>query len=137
MLLPHKLKTIGWIILIPSLVLGIIMMFNEFSFDFLSKENGGMIPQNFTDELIGTFLICSLILVGFTKLKFEDEYTFRLRLESFQLTFYIYAVIMILAILTIYNDAFFDFMVLNLFAPLILFVLVFHVKILIFRNSGS
>lgn len=136
LLLPHSYKIVGWVLLLPALVAGIALMFFNYSLPFMQAEHG-ILSVDFSDELIGIVLILALVLVGFSRLKLEDEYTFRIRLEAFQLAFYIYAAIMAIAILVIYNDAFFNFMVINLFTPLLLFVLIFHIRIIAFRISGS
>ncbi len=87
-LFPNKYKSIGWVILIPSLVLGLIItMFNiepEF-FDwrvptiFIDEFMGekkllAMTDNNVLNELVGVLIIMSGLLVAFSKEKIEDEY---------------------------------------------------------------
>lgn len=136
LLLPHYWKVVGWIFLLPSLVLGCIYLYSGFSITSLHWELAdSLLPIDFTDELIGLVLVLSLILVGFSRLRFEDEYTLKIRLDAFQLSFYIHAVLLAVAMVTIYDDAFFDFMVINLFVPLLLYVAIFQIKIMLFSRQ--
>ena len=37
-LFPHRYKLMGWIIALPSILLGLFALFNDFSFDFLTIQ---------------------------------------------------------------------------------------------------
>jgi hypothetical protein len=94
--LPHKYKKIGWIMLVPSLVLGIIAIAEKFELDWLhskvftifhdeimgEKSYFTFIDVNITNTLIGIFFIIGALFVGFSKEKKEDEYISGIRLSS-------------------------------------------------------
>jgi len=131
-LFPHKYKTIGWILLLPSLVLGIMVTHMEFEFGFLEitwRENPGFFEsgtQNFTNELAGISVLLSLIFIGFSKMKTEDEYTIQVRLDSLLWSIYMHYAVVLIAFLTIYEGAFFTFMVYNIYTLLIIYIARFH-----------
>ena len=138
-LFPHAWKKVGWILLLPFLVLGILSIHQEFEFgwlDFDMERSYGFFRsevENFTNELAAIGALVALGLIGFSKLRFEDEYTLKIRLDSLLISIYTHYVLVFLAILFLYSEDFFIVMIYNLYTPLILFILVFHYKIM--RND--
>lgn len=136
-LFPHHYRRIGWMIFIPSLVLGLACMYADFRFSFLEFD---MVIQkslfdsdtlNFTDEIASIGLIISLLFIAFSKEKIEDEWISNLRLESLQFAVYLNYAVLILQILMVHNTAFFDIMVYNMFSVLLLFIIRFRAMIYI------
>ena len=136
-LFPHHYRRIGWMIFIPSLVLGLACMYTDFRFSFLEFD---MVIQkslfdsdtlNFTDEIASVGLIISLLFIAFSKEKIEDEWISKLRLESLQFAVYLNYAVLILQILMVHNTAFFDIMVYNMFSVLLLFIIRFRAMIYI------
>ncbi len=136
-LFPHHYRRIGWMIFIPSLVLGLACMYADFRFSFLEFD---MVIQkslfdsdtlNFTDEIASVGLIISLLFIAFSKEKIEDEWISKLRLESLQFAVYLNYAVLILQILMVHNTAFFDIMVYNMFSVLLLFIIRFRAMIYI------
>lgn len=138
-LLPNRARRLGWIILLPALVLGTLVMYFEFEIpgfevvlpykNFLSN---GVNENNLTDELVSIILIVALVLIAFSEEKEEDEWISKIRLESLQWSVYANYTLLILAILFIYDMLFFEALVYNMYTILILFILrfnyVLHVK---------
>jgi hypothetical protein len=92
---------------------------------FLKNEDGTVSLQ-IIDELLGLGVIVGLFIVGFSKLKIEDERVAQIRLESLQWGIYANFIIMTLCILFIYGSWFFTVMIYNIFTPLLIFVARFY-----------
>lgn len=134
-LLPHSFKAIGLVLLIPALVLGVMVQHFDFYFDFLTwydfrGPTGGWLldpeDQNFTNELAGIVLIFALLFIGFAKLKTEDEYIMKIRLDSLKWGIYVNYFLLVLGFLFAYNLDFYTVLVYNLFTPLIIYIVRFH-----------
>ncbi len=131
-LLPSGFKLIGLILLIPCLVLGFWVVFYDFNFKFLTIENFRSIEndlvtsENFTNELaiIGT-MFC-LFCIAFSRQKIEDEFIFRVRLESLLWATYLNIFLLIGITLTVYSFAFYMVITNMMFGPLLLFIARFN-----------
>ena len=145
-LFPHRFKVYGWVITIPSIILGILVIFKDLNlnvFDltlpyqfkfpnsfYQEKISGTFTNQtstfNFTDEIATVGTIAGLILIAFSKLKVEDEYVSKIRLESLQWAIYINYGLLVAATILVHELAFFNVMIFNMFTPLLFFVIRFH-----------
>lgn len=145
-LFPHRFKLIGWIIAIPSLILGGFVLFNDLSFDFLTIKlpfkyyfsdsfvtglskthfNDEVSTLNFTDEIAAIGSIVGLILISFSKVKIEDEYVTITRLESLQWAIYFNFGLLILATIFVHGMAYFQVIIFNMFTPLVFFIIRFY-----------
>ena len=149
-LFPHKFRLIGWILLIPSVVLGYMVIFNDFEFPFLNIKVLSLLPagsaitpitsplweiinNNFTQELAGILFIVSAIFVAFSKEKKEDEYIAKIRLESLLWATYTTFVIHILCLLFFYDFTYFRSMIINMFTLLIVFIVRYN--FIIYRSK--
>ena len=95
-LFPNKYKIIGWLILIPSLIAGLLAVALNFEPSFLDwrvptlfgdqfmgeKTFMGITENNVLNEILGVLILVSALLVAFSKEKIEDEYIAKTRLES-------------------------------------------------------
>ena len=148
LLLPHRFSRIGWFLAVPFLIWGIgyLVAQNTFELDaFLftfnstneeTKGNGGIFSggnflfnlkdNNFTDELIAIGLMTGLMLIAFSKEKIEDEWIAKLRLDALLWGVFINALLLFLAFIVLYNNAFWCFMNINLFTPLLIFIVRFN-----------
>lgn len=143
-LLPNHFKLIGWIILIPSLILGILFLIFKFEPNFLniklfaffaeesigffstSKEYFTFVKTNALDEIIALSLIISALFVAFSKEKDEDEFISKIRLESLVWATYVNYAILFFSIIFIFGMPFFWVMVCNMFTILIFFIIRFN-----------
>jgi len=139
-LFPNYFKTVGLILLIPSLVLGLIYLVNQPEPDFLNIRVFALLytdilidPSFFTitdtnafDEIVGLVLMISLIFIAFSKEPFEDEFISRIRLESLVWATYFNYFILFLTIIFVYGHAFYWIMVINMFSILIFFIIRFN-----------
>lgn len=141
-LLPHKFKKIGCILFIIGLISGLfvfikeyetdILTFNVFSIyneSFFGKNDGffKVVENSILDELIAIAIIIGGLLVGFSKEKVEDEFIYKLRKDSLVWAIIFNYLVLLFAIIFIYDFTFFDILVFNMFTPLIFFIVRFNV----------
>lgn len=153
-LFPHRYKLIGWFIALPSLVLGLFVLFDDLHFDFLSikvpfnylfadeflssDDKGNKFTVfNFTDELATIGTIVGLMIIAFAKVKFEDEFVSKIRLESLQWAIYLNFGLLIIATIFIHGMSYYSIIVYNMFTPLIFFVIRFHYILFIKNNEPT
>jgi hypothetical protein len=150
-LLPNKCKLIGWILLIPSSILGIFVIFKGFQFKFLEMRvftfsSGGFAPwepsnffkfekENLTGTIIGIIFLVGALMVAFAREKNEDEFISKKRLESLLWATIINYVILLFCFIFFYEFGFMYVMIFNMFTILILFIIRFNY--IIFRSSKS
>ena len=149
LLFPNQCKRIGWIILVPSTILGILILFFNVKFEFLKLKaftiycEGfntpptifGLINVNYTATIVGVLFLIGAILVAFSKEKHEDEFIAKTRLESLVWATYINYAILALCFLLFYNTEFLLVMIFNMFTILIFFILRFY--FIIYKSSKS
>lgn len=131
-LFPHSFKRVGYLLLLPFLALGIANMFFEYNaswLEFKISGNGKLEffgSHNFTDELAAVGLILSLIFIAFSKEKIEDEAIQFFRLEALQWAVFANYLVLVISIVTVYGDKFFQVMTYNMFTVLVIFILRFR-----------
>ena len=147
--LPNKFKKVGWMILMPSLVVGIFSVAEKFELEWLNptvftifhdefmgeKSYFTFVKVNITNTLIGVFFIIGALLVGFSKEKKEDEYISGIRLSSLLWAVAVNYILLLFAFIFIYGSPFLDVMIYNMFTVLILFIARFHY--ILYKNSKS
>ena len=144
-LLPNKYRRIGWIILIPFLVLGILSVHMDYEIGWLSfklRPESGMFDnpefENFTNELAAIGVMIGLIFIAFAREKVEDVYIMKLRLDSLVVAVLVNYLLLLLAILFLYGFGFFYALVYNMYTILILFIARFTwVKMRQLKMAGS
>ena len=151
LLFPYRFKKIGWILLVPATVLGILYLFFDFEPDLLkvnvfaiyatgeflsgSSRLFQMVGNNITDEIAAVLFIVGALFVAFSREKTEDEFISKTRLESLVWATYVNYAILIFCILFFYDMAFFWVMILNLFTILIFFILRFYFILYLSKKS--
>ena len=126
-LFPEKCKTIGWILILFGLVVAIL--YNEdilpnlgptkaitlipsekmpFEEEEKVEKTFTFVTQNddWTDEIANVAIMMGFILVSFTRLKEEDEYTINLRMKTFSWAVKVYGILFILTQLTVYGTGY-------------------------------
>ena len=148
-LFPSQFKIIGWIIFIPTMILGIYWIYAEPEPDFLTIDVWALFNSeilqpdsfsNFTnnnilDEILAITLIISSIFIAFSKEKHEDEYISIIRLESLVWATYINYAILILSIIFVYGLSFLWIFIFNMFTILIFFIIRFNWAIYKMRKT--
>lgn len=148
-LFPNRFRLIGWLLFIPSTALGLVALYADVKIDWLTAHwlsesititSGNSIThlmdnQDLTDEVAAIGIIAGLLLIAFSREKVEDEMIGQLRLEALQWSVYANYIILAIAILTVYDDAFFNVMIYNMFTVLLVFMIRF--RWLIYRNNHT
>lgn len=150
-LFPSKFKNIGWIILIPSAIVGLIttvLAYEPEALDFVVPailndvvfgdfQFFAMISDNILNEILGILVIVGLLLVAFSKERTEDEYISKIRLESLVWAVYANYGILLIAILFVFNLSFLWVMLFNMFTVLLFFIIRFNWQISKLKKSVS
>lgn len=150
-LFPNKFKKIGWLILIPSSILGLLTLIFDYNPDFLdfnipalfidelfgNKQFFGMVTNNILNEILGIFVIISSLLVAFSKEKVEDEYISKIRLDSLVWAVYVNYGILLVSFLFIFDLSFLWVMIFNMFTILIFFIIRFNLQISKLKNIAT
>lgn len=141
-LLPNKYKTLGWILFISGIVSGIVTYFlplktepikikvlsilNDFALGPNEMEYFKIIESGIAFELILLAIIFGGLIIGFSKEKVEDEFIDKLRSDSLAWAIIFNYCVLIMLILFIHNYTFMHVLVLNIFTPLIFFIVRFN-----------
>lgn len=147
-LFPNKYKTFGWIIFIIGLISGMALyaigltddIFTTKVFSLYNDPLTGspgffkIIENGIIDELISLAIILGGLIVGFSKEKVEDEFIYKLRTDSLVWAIIFNYVVLLFAIVFIYDMTFFDVLIFNMFTPLLFFV--FRFNFLKFRSQS-
>ena len=135
-LFSHTFKPIGWFLLLVGIVLGIILMLNDFEYptiemsvypligeyDMFSKPPFEWSKNNIADEIAAILIIVGGIFVSFSKTKDEDEYISKIRMESLIWATYVNYGVLLVAILFVFDLTFFNVMICNMFTILLFFI---------------
>lgn len=149
LLLPNRYKKLGWIILVPATILGLVLAYNEFGCEWLwgkvfAIANEGtefhykyftFTNTNITNTVIGSLFIIGALLVSFSKEKYEDEFIAELRLSSLLWAVCVSYLLLLIAFVLVYGTPFMDVMVYNMFTVLIIFITRFNY--LMYKNSKT
>ncbi|MBX0333309.1 hypothetical protein K3G39_08660 [Pontibacter sp. HSC-14F20] len=129
-LFPNRFKMIGWILLIPSTVVGLLIaLFDYYVFNlegtvfamydggFLEKSKAFVfIENNVVDEIVAVLAIVGGLLAAFSEEKDEDEYIAKIRLESLLWATYINYGFLLFSVIFIYGAGFYQVMLFNSFS---------------------
>jgi hypothetical protein len=138
------MKLLGWILFLPALLIHLLSILNYINLDdyliipvfaIYSDTIGDksdifkIIEDSFSYELLSIATIISIILIGFSKLKIEDEFTSKIRYESLVwATYFNYGLILLFTIF-IYGISYLNVLTYNMFTFLIFFILRFHFRL--------
>ena len=140
-LFPNQFKQVGWIILIPSAVLGILILFfdckfkvidsNVFTIYYSGMFGGdptilGFFKGNYANTIAGILFLTGAIFVAFSKEKLEDEFIAKNRLESLVWATYVNYAVLAFCFLFFFNMEFMMVMIFNMFTILIFFIIRFY-----------
>ncbi|MBI5325722.1 MAG: hypothetical protein HZB41_10720 [Ignavibacteriae bacterium] len=132
-LLPNRFKLIGWVLLIPSFILGILWLcdiryiIQAPVFSIWGDKLLSIIHKDIYNELVSAPLLISLLMITFAREKNEDEYISKIRLDSLVWAIYINYILLFISILFVFQGAFYTVMIFNLFTILILFIIRFNI----------
>ncbi|HWK06739.1 MAG TPA: hypothetical protein VNS58_24055 [Puia sp.] len=147
LLLPNKYKFIGWCLLIPATIIGIILSFKGFETNWLNAKVFAIFPGGFlgeskpfsfietdiTNTVVGILFIVGAMFVGISKEKREDEFIEKLRLSSLLWAVKVNYILLLLAVVFIYGTAFLTVVIYNMFTIPIIFIVRFNY--ILYRNA--
>lgn len=150
-LLPNRFSYFGWILITASVLAWTICSISEDEFSFLNArvftiagaeilkptEYFTFIDVNLTFTIVGVLFILGGLFVAFAKQKTEDEFIMKLRLLSFQWSILINYTLLLLCFIFIYDLAFLNVMIYNMFTVLILFIIRFHYLLYKYNDTSN
>ena len=139
-LFPHRYKLVGWILFIPSLIIGVISLVYSLDPEFFywpvfaiiedsvfsDRQYFSLIKNNMLYEVLGTLIIVSGLLVAFSKEAEEDELISKLRLESLVWATYFNFAVLLFTLIFIYGMPYLLVMAINMFTILLFFIFRFN-----------
>ena len=143
-LFPNKFKTIGWVLFVPSVLITILISVFHINTDeylnvnvlalfsdelFGKAQYFSIIKNSIVDELLTISMIIGGILIGFSKLKVEDEMISKIRYESLVWATYLNYGLILLFTLFIYGTSYLNVLFHNMFTLLLFFIIRFHYMI--------
>lgn len=143
-LFPHWMKLLGWILFLPALLIHLLSILNYINLDdyliipvfaIYSDTIGDksdifkIIKDSFSYELLSIATIISIILIGFSKLKIEDEFTSKIRYESLVWAMYFNYALLLFFTLFVYGIAFLNVLAYNIYTFLIFFIIRFYFRL--------
>ena len=141
-LLPHVFGKIGLTILVPFTLLGLFIMFTggsdiAFGRFFSATGNYRAIESQILNNITIIGLIVGLIFSACSREKYEDEMISALRLDSLLLALYISSVLLIVAVLCLYGNNFYEFLIYHMFILPLIFLVTFKVKLWRLTKGGE
>lgn len=151
-LFPNSWKIVGWLLFIPGIILVLIGSFLNLSIDDLLQTqvwalysdpllgtSGWFewVENGIADELLTVMVIGGGLLVGFSKMKNEDEMIASLRYESLVWATYLNYGIILFTTLFVFGVAYMNVLIHNLFTLLFFFILRFHYRIYCVSKSAE
>ena len=147
LLLPHKYKSIGWIILALATIAGLVLLISDLEvfpltapvFAFFNEDliNHGesfkVIYTNVTPTIVGILFLAGALLVSFSSEKREDEFIAKLRQSSLLWAVLLNYVLLIVCFAFVYGFSFLNVMIYNMFTVLVLFIIRFNY--ILYRSS--
>ncbi|QBZ98089.1 hypothetical protein [Flavobacterium sangjuense] len=140
-LFPNKFKKLGWLLFVPSFIASLIISIANLNIEkywvvkvFAFTETGIMSQDNYfsviqnsiVDEVLLFSLIIGGILVGFSKLKIEDEFTSKIRYESLVWATYLNYGLILFFTIFVYGFSYLNVLFFNTFTLLLFFIIRFH-----------
>ncbi len=120
LLFPNKCQPVGWILFIPSLILGIMRLLG------FMDVNG--VREIIINDIAIIGIVLGALFIVCSREKIEDELTRSIRLSSLLNSIYFYAILLIICTLAINGLDFIYFTIANLALLPIIFVCIFRLE---------
>ncbi len=141
-------RKIGWGMFFSFLILGILYWTSVLSdvwtvrlFGLEQRVSGawrlGGVTTGLLMIIVMSALVLSLIFIAFSREADEDECMVELRNRALTEAVYVYVVLLLWAVLFLYETALLYFMVANIYLLLLLFAFRFRYSVRRFRKSGK
>lgn len=151
LLLPYGFQKAGWAILIPTALLGILMMIDGYNgiptffypeeFVKVNTPTYALLSSDTMTRSLNNIVLIGIVVgalfVSCSKEKIEDEMISSLRLSSLLVALYVNYLFLIVAALLVYDVAFLNIMVWNMFTMLLAFLTVFRYRLWRLRKEAN
>lgn len=150
-LFPSRYKKLGWILLIPGILIGLPIEYSGWQPAFLDIKVPSLLisaiwsgsdsqlirleHNNVLNEILGLLVITGGLMVAFSEESDEDELISKMRLDCLVWAIFWNYGMLTLAFLFVYDIEFYRVMIFNMFTPLLLFVARFNWLLIKFRKS--
>lgn len=133
LLLPYPFKRIGWVLFIPTALLGLLMAidgFNGFpSFLLPDSAVGSETLSRISNNIVLIGLLLGALLITCSRERIEDELIARIRLNALLTALYINILATAIATLALYGFDYLNVMVVNLVSLPVLFLVIERVML--------
>ena len=149
-LFPNVFRKIGWSLFVPFLLWGTAYLFSGGTFieiggshvialfDGFSDTKFFCITNNdsWTDEIIVIFLTLSMLFIGFSREKDEDECIANIRMNALVWAIIVNSALLIIGTMLIFGASYLNFMAIYMFSLLILFIVKYSWMIHRFKKEA-
>lgn len=141
-LFPTTFRKIGWCLFVPFVIMGLICLFNANDESWLKVSAFSVIPWGFIknslfDEISVIGLAISLLFIAFSREKDEDECIASIRSSSLIWATIAGYLLLIVCTMLIYDLPYLNFVFIDLFMILILFITKYNIELYKFRRSNN
>lgn len=141
-LFPTTFRKIGWCLFVPFVIMGLICLFNGNDESWLkvsvfSVIPWGVIKNSLFDEISVIGLAISLLFIAFSREKDEDECIASIRSSSLIWATIAGYLLLIVCTMLIYDLSYLNFVFIDLFMILILFITKYNIELYKFRRSNN
>lgn len=146
-LLPHKFRFVGLLLVVLGIIsayirfyLGIkptfftIPVFAIYS-TFLETKTFQIITNNISEEIVILLLLIGLLLINFSKEKFEDDIVDHFRFKALLYSVLINSILLLLSTVFIYGLAFISILSINIFSQLFIYQIFFRIFIIVNKRN--
>lgn len=141
-LFPTTFRKIGWSLFVPFVIMGLICLFNANDESWLKVSAFSVIPwgvikNSLFDEISVIGLAISLLFIAFSREKDEDECIASIRSSSLIWATIAGYLLLIVCTMLIYDLPYLNFVFIDLFMILILFITKYNIELYKFRRSNN
>lgn len=141
-LFPTTFRKIGWCLFVPFVIMGLICLFNANDESWLKVSAFSVIPwgvikNSLFDEISVIGLAISLLFIAFSREKDEDECIASIRSSSLIWATIAGYLLLIVCTILIYDLSYLNFVFIDLFMILILFITKYNIELYKFRRSNN
>lgn len=141
-LFPTTFRKIGWCLFVPFVIMGLICLFNANDESWLKVSAFSVIPwgvikNSLFDEISVIGLAISLLFIAFSREKDEDECIASIRSSSLIWATIAGYLLLIVCTMLIYDLPYLNFVFIDLFMILILFITKYNIELSKFRRSNN
>jgi hypothetical protein len=147
LLLNHKLKWPATVVFYAALLIGVYSISFDHQLEEIWKvpvyslfgdETGllgtglgkkGWTETSLINEILTVIIVTAGLIASFSKERIEDELTSKIRLESLSVAIVLNYLIVLVANFFIFDFAFLNALIVFLFAPLVMFNIIFQVRL--------